>query len=66
MLSRIAGILTLTGGLMLGVLATVPAQAVPSTAVPRAPELDPSGLTSGAAILIGGLLLVSERRRKPN
>jgi hypothetical protein len=36
MLLRIVGIFTLTGGLLVGVLATVPAQAVSSTVSPMA------------------------------
>jgi hypothetical protein len=69
MVSHIAGTLVLTGTIMFGVMSAMPAHATPSTAaVPRvisAPELEPMALAGGIAILIGGVIALNERRRKP-
>jgi hypothetical protein len=68
MVSRIGCMLVLTGAIMFGLMAVVPAQAIPTTAVPpravSTPELEPTAMASGLAILIGGVITLYERRRK--
>jgi hypothetical protein len=69
MFSRIAGILVLTGTITFGFLGIVPAHAASSTSTiikpsTKVPELNPLGLASGVAVLVGGVLLLNERRRK--
>jgi len=69
MFSRILGVLMLTGGLMFGVTGITHAGERDRTpycppGVSSAPELDPTALGSGVAMLIGGVLVLNERRRK--
>ena len=62
MVSRIASVLVLTGTIMLGLLGSMPAHAL--TGSVAVPELEPSVLTGGIALLIGGIVMLNERRRK--
>jgi hypothetical protein len=70
MFSRILGVLMLTGGVMFGVTGITHAgerNRDPNYCPPgatSAPELDPTALASGVAMLIGGVLVLNERRRK--
>jgi len=68
MFSRIAGILVLTGTITFGFLGIVPAHATTpvstTSGIKKVPELNPLGLASGVAVLVGGVLLLNERRRK--
>jgi hypothetical protein len=70
MFSRIAGVLVLTGTITFGFLGIMPVHAAPSTTSTiikpsaKVPELNPLGLASGVAVLVGGVLLLNERRRK--
>jgi hypothetical protein len=66
MFLRILGVFVVTTGLMFGLIS--PAHAYhqpypPPGHNPSAPELDPTSLGSGIAILAGGFLLLNERRR---
>jgi len=64
MVSRILGVLIVTGSVFFGVFGMTHAQPVSATPVKRsAPELDPSALAGGIAILVGGVLVLNERRR---
>jgi|HubBroStandDraft_1064217.scaffolds.fasta_scaffold408971_2 hypothetical protein len=62
MFKRIIGAFILTFGLTLGTLGMAHANGWRGND-PSAPELDPSILGSGAAILAGGVILLNERRR---
>lgn len=68
MVSRIAGVLVLTGTIMFSTMGLVQAQ--PTTSVggipkPNAvPEFDTNALGSAIVILAGGLFLLNERHRK--
>lgn len=68
MFSRILGVLMLTGGLMFGVTGITHAgernEPYCPPGVSSAPELDPTILGSGVAMLLGGVLVLNERRRK--
>jgi hypothetical protein len=65
MFSRILGVLMLTGGLMFGATGITLAGNHNYPHDPSsAPELDPTALGSGVAMLIGGVLVLNERRRK--
>lgn len=65
LIARILGMLVLTGGLVLGAsrLSNIPTTRAASAAR-SVPELDSNALGSGITILVGGLLLLHERRRK--
>ena len=68
MVSRLFGILLLTGSLMFGAINV--AQARPGNGFGNgnggssAPELDPTALGGGLAMLVGGILVLNERRRR--
>jgi hypothetical protein len=70
MISRIAGVLVLTATITFGFLGIAPVHATSSTTSTiikpstKVPELNPMGLASGVALLVGGVLLLNERRRK--
>ncbi|HUN59150.1 MAG TPA: hypothetical protein VMU41_13635 [Candidatus Binataceae bacterium] len=69
MFTRVAKVVVLSGAVIFCTIGVVHAQSSlgPSTGVikPRAtaPELDPSMLGAGLVMLVGGLLLLGERRR---
>ena len=64
MFKRILGAFLLTIGLTVGAIGIAHAHGWGGWGNdPSAPELDPSVLGSGAAILAGGLILFNERRR---
>jgi hypothetical protein len=62
MFKRILGTFLLTFGLTLGAFGVVHAKGGWRND-PTAPELDPTILGSGAAILAGGVILLNERRQ---
>jgi hypothetical protein len=69
---RVLGMLVFASGLALSAIGVAHANSNPPSTVSklpipssRAPELDPSALGSGLALLGGGILLLAERRR-PN
>jgi hypothetical protein len=64
---RIFGALILAGSLTLGAATFMhsrPPVQVTQVPVRSAPELDPTALRGGIVILIGGFLVLHERRRK--
>jgi hypothetical protein len=61
MFKRILGAFLLTFGLTLGAFGIAHAHGWGND--PSAPELDPTVLGSGAAILVGGVILLNERRQ---
>jgi hypothetical protein len=61
MFRRIVGAFLLTFGLTLGALGAAHAHGG-GWNDPSAPELDPTVLGSGATILVGGVILLNERR----
>jgi hypothetical protein len=67
MLIRVLAGLLMAGGLTFGVIGTTQAQdfshRFPTPVHQSAPELDPSTIGSGLMILVGGVLLLNERRR---
>jgi hypothetical protein len=63
MFKRILGAFILTFGLTLGTLGMAHAYDGWRGNDPSAPELDPSIVGSGVAILAGGVILLNERRR---
>jgi hypothetical protein len=62
MFRRVLGILTLMAAFMFGTIGFAHAYGWGYSA----PELDPSALGSGLALLAGGMLLLAERRRGSN
>lgn len=67
MFSRIASVLVLTGTITFGFLGIAPAHATPTSTtsgIKKVPELNTLGFASGIAVLVGGVLLLNERRRK--
>jgi len=65
MASRMFGILVISGSLMLATLGVARANRPYRPPEPRssAPELDPSALAAGIALLSGGVIVLTERRR---
>jgi hypothetical protein len=67
MISRLLTASILASSLVLGYIGVSNAQSTstisPST-VKKAPELDPTSLGSAIFVLVGGLLVLNERRRK--
>jgi len=71
MFSRIAGVVVLTGAIVLGSMGLGRAESPSTTTIggikppPSAvPEFDPDPLGSAIVILAGGLFLLNEHRRK--
>jgi hypothetical protein len=68
MFSHILGVLMLAGTFMFGGTdtsrASIRNQPDCPPSVSSAPELDPTTMGSGIAMLIGGVLVLNERRRK--
>jgi hypothetical protein len=68
MVSRVLGGLILTGSLIVGLVGMAGATPTTASRVPlpshSAPEFPPGALAGGIAILVGGVLVLNERRRK--
>ena len=66
MASRVFGILVISVSLMLATLGVARAKKPYSPPCPHssAPELDPGALAAGIALLGGGAIVLTERRRK--
>jgi len=68
MAARLLVVTVLTCGIAFSVIGMANASSstvskVSPVAVTHAPEIDPTGLGSGIAMLLGGMMLIGERRR---
>jgi hypothetical protein len=65
MAARILTVTILTCGIAfcaIGMANARPVSTISPVAVPHAPEIDPTALGSGIAMLFGGMMLLGERR----